>query len=734
MDPLIDFKTSLILFSKCFPTGHLKRKLIISALLLQGFAAFPQVGVHTDFPDNSSAMDIVASDKGLLIPRVSLTTDLTDPSPVTSPAVGLLVFNSGTDQPLGFYYWDGIHWVLIGSGSSGGDYWSLYGNSDTQVGDNFIGTTDAQDFAVYTNALERLRITSTGKIVAGRTAPYHANDLFTVVGTGSLDTAYSAFTPNTGFYARANSVGFYNTRGKYGVLTKVDSSSGYAVYAKNYDPGGYGMMALGANFLGAALANHISGTVSVGGDGVFCWGKNPNGTGIIAVGSNIDTAYSHPLGSGGAFAGYHGVFARARNASGTGVIGGGNNINPNALGAGSGGAFTGSSSGLVAWATAATSTGVTGCGNNQAVLTISTGSGGAFIGYHGVFGKGVNGAGIGVIGLGSNGINFAQPPANGCGGAFTGYYGAYGVGANIAAGIGVIGLGNNIATPNLYATGAGGSFTGLNAGAVGYGTDATNGVGVIGAGNNVATTIPASGGCGGAFTGYTCGVYGYATNSTNNTIRYGGYFAAAGNTSNVGYAYVGGRAVADNGTTYQSKIVGRGSVQTIVKNREGKLIALTCPEAPEMVFQDFGTGKLVDGKAYITIDPNLALNINVSEAHPLKVYITPEGDCNGVYVTNKSAQGFEVIELQGGKSNIDFSWQIVATRANEIDVLTDGTVEISDYTSRFPPAPGPLEITEQPAQTLQPGTGAVEQPEVKGAETIQGSEATPVEIIKDPGE
>jgi hypothetical protein len=725
MNSPIIFKTSFINIGRYFPTSALKRQLLIASLLFQGMIAFPQVGVHTDFPDNSSAMDIVATDKGLLIPRVSLTTDLTDPSPVTSPATGLLVFNSGSDQPLGFYYWDGVHWVLIGSGSASGDYWSLYGNSDTQVGDNFIGTTDAQDFAIYTNALERMRITSTGKIVAGRTAPYHANDIFTVVGTASLDTAISAFTPNTGFYAKANSVGFYNTRGRYGVLTKVDSASGYAIYAKNYDPLGYGVMNIGANSVGAALANHISGSVSVGGDGVFCWGKSANGTGIIAVGSNIDTAYSHPLGSGGAFSGYHGVFARARNASGTGVIAGGNNINPNALGAGSGGAFTGSTSGVVVWATSATSTGVTAAGNNQSVTTISTGSGGSFLGYHGVFGKGINGAGIGVIGLGSNGSNFATI-ANGCGGAFTGYYGAYGYGANPAAGVGVIGVGNNIATPNLYASGGGGNFTGLNAGTVAWATDATAGVGVIGAGNNVATNIPASGGCGGAFTGFTCGVYGYASNPSSTTDRYGGYFST---TSNL-YAYVGGRYGGTN-----RKIVGTGTVSTIVKNGSGDLITLTCPEAPEIVFQDFGIGQLQNGKAHITIDPDLAINITVSEQHPLKVYITPEGDCKGVYVTNKSASGFDVVELQGGTSDVHFSWQIVATRANEEYVIKDGTVEVSDYSRRFQPAPGPLESIQETPQTIQPGTkSTMEQPYVIGAEINHASEATPVEIIKDPGE
>jgi hypothetical protein len=202
------------------------------------------------------------------------------------------------------------------------------------------------------------------------------------------------------------------------------------------------------------------------------------------------------------------------------------------------------------------------------------------------------------------------------------------------------------------------------------------------------------GGSGGAFAGDICGVHGYAVNSSGN--RYGAYFATGGGR----YAYVGGRY-----SNTDRKIVGNGTVNTIVKNTQGELITLTCPEAPEVVFQDYGIGQLVDGFAHITIDPDLAININVSDKHPLKVFITPEGDCNGVYVTNKSANGFDVIELRGGTSNVAFSWQIVATRADESYNLKDGSVEVSIYSERFSPAPGPLEAFELPVERQNAGSG-----------------------------
>ena len=82
-------------------------------ILISYNISFAQIGVQTDNPDASSILDIVSSDKGLLIPRVSLTSNLSSPSPVTSPATGLLIYNSGNDQQHGFYFWTGSIWKML---------------------------------------------------------------------------------------------------------------------------------------------------------------------------------------------------------------------------------------------------------------------------------------------------------------------------------------------------------------------------------------------------------------------------------------------------------------------------------------------------------------------------------------------------------------------------------------------------------------------------------------------
>jgi len=94
------------------------KSILVHFFLFIGLAGMGQVGIMTTDPDPSSAVDISATNKGLLVPRVILTTDLTDPSPVNEPADGLLVFNVGRNQTQGFYYWTGAAWALIKSPSA----------------------------------------------------------------------------------------------------------------------------------------------------------------------------------------------------------------------------------------------------------------------------------------------------------------------------------------------------------------------------------------------------------------------------------------------------------------------------------------------------------------------------------------------------------------------------------------------------------------------------------------
>lgn len=117
--------------------------------------------------DASAILDVAAADKGLLVPRVALTSTA-DVATVPAPATSLLVYNTATVSNVspGFYYWDGALWRRL----SGAD-WSLAGNAGTNPAANFLGTTDGQALVFRTANVERGRFTPAGRLGVGEANP-----------------------------------------------------------------------------------------------------------------------------------------------------------------------------------------------------------------------------------------------------------------------------------------------------------------------------------------------------------------------------------------------------------------------------------------------------------------------------------------------------------------------------------------------------------------------------------
>jgi hypothetical protein len=81
-------------------------------------------------------------------------------------------------------------------------------------------------------------------------------------------------------------------------------------------------------------------------------------------------------------------------------------------------------------------------------------------------------------------------------------------------------------------------------------------------------------------------------------------------------------------------------------------------ESPEHWFEDFGSAKLARGRAVVKLDADFA---KVIKRGDYRVFVTPEGDCRGLYVRCRT-NDFEVRELAGGKSSIAFCYRIVGRR------------------------------------------------------------------------
>lgn len=100
----------------------IRMKKIFLLLFLITYSVQGQVGIGTDTPNASARLDVSATDKGFLPPRISLTS-ATDISTISSPATGLLIYNTATAGTIpnnvspGYYYWNGNSWVKISGGT-----------------------------------------------------------------------------------------------------------------------------------------------------------------------------------------------------------------------------------------------------------------------------------------------------------------------------------------------------------------------------------------------------------------------------------------------------------------------------------------------------------------------------------------------------------------------------------------------------------------------------------------
>jgi hypothetical protein len=144
------------------------------------------------------------------------------------------------------------------------------------------------------------------------------------------------------------------------------------------------------------------------------------------------------------------------------------------------------------------------------------------------------------------------------------------------------------------------------------------------------------------------GVRGYSMGGGSDTVScYGVYGSTVGFPNNYGVYYVGG-------------IGGTGKAVNIVKTSQGPR-ALHFHVSPESWFEDFGEGRLVDGTAHIDLDPLFLETVSIDREHPMKVFVQLEGECNGVFVS-KGTTGFDVHELNEGRSTVPFSYRVVAKR------------------------------------------------------------------------
>jgi hypothetical protein len=213
----------------------------------------------------------------------------------------------------------------------------------------------------------------------------------------------------------------------------------------------------------------------------------------------------------------------------------------------------------------------------------------------------------------------------------TGVYGigsAYGVSGNSSAGEGVNG-----------ASTSGNGVNGISTSGNGVYGASTSGPGVTGSSTSDHGVS--------AWSSTASGVYGHSD----------GYFGVQGVSTNMTGVYGSGPIY---GVYSFGNLGAVGTKSAVVALPDNRVVELYAMESPENWFEDFGSGQLRDGVGEVTLDPTFALTVNTGTNY--HVFLTPKGDCEGLYVAGETATSFQVRELRGGKSNIAFDYRIVAKR------------------------------------------------------------------------
>jgi len=538
------------------------------------------------------------------------------------------------------------------------------------------------------NAAAPVTTPATGLMVYSTSAPTGGNGAGYYYWNGTAWSGFGAYANSTnGQAAYANSsvaagdsvigatygVYGYSANQNYAGVYGENDYPGYGIGVEGYSTGRIGVLGYGGQYGVYANGDNGTGIYGIGGiggqftgdNGPAVYGYSFSGPGDSSIGTTYGV-YGYTPDPNGQFAGVYGQddnFAGVwgTSANGFGVYGQSASYGVYGNGGIYGGYFIGTYGGVISFSHNAA--GDSSVGATYGIYGITSDPNGS---YAGVYGQDDNSAGVagssanqvGVYGNSTNNIGVYGTGVSG--GKFIGSsYGLYAIDAtydNLAF------LADNI--DGYGVLGKGISYGGVFIGTIGVHGEGT---GAKGHAENHNEGVYGEGG--------TCGVVGYA----DGHLGEGGYFADSTNV----YAYV----AYNNGTNY--KILGSGTNSTIVKDNNNVRRIMASPEAPEILFEDYGTATLTAGKVHVDLDPTYVKNVTINEKHPLRVIIQlNDTGCNAVAVINRTATGFDVVELNRGKSNAAFTYEVIANRADDYD--DTGKLISKNADNRWQEGPGPL--------------------------------------------
>lgn len=215
---------------------------VFSLICLSVIVKAQNIAINTDgtAADASSILDVKSTTKGMLVPRMTTTQR----TAITSPATGLLVFDTDTKS---FWFYSGSAWTNISGGSAGS--FTLPYNGST---------------ASSTSAL-------------------------TILNTGAGAAIEGSGSGGAGVYGNSFSGAGVNALSTNGFGMVANSTNSSAIYGFNANTNSAikGVNSVGDGVRGQSSGNGVAGVsgISTATSGYGVWGSSNTGTGVLAQSS-----------------------------------------------------------------------------------------------------------------------------------------------------------------------------------------------------------------------------------------------------------------------------------------------------------------------------------------------------------------------------------------------------------------------------------------------------------------
>ena len=323
------------------------KKILLSVICLCVFSLHAQVGVNTTTPDPSSVLDVSATDKGVLVPRVSLT-NITNTiiDGTNTAATGLLIYNTNASvtggSGIGFYFFNGTVWERLTTSTSSDNDWHGEGttNAPSSITDDIftqgyvaIGKATADhtlDILDSSTNDGSVRINTTRTFTSNEVLSSIKNDVTANGGSGAVifgfDNTIGGSTDRQ-YGIRNKFLDDTNTGARWGIfndLNDLTGSSNSLIGLANYLYGEGDSKRAIANFLDAETTFPSGGStigmennIAINGQGSHYGIRNTFGGTTVDIGTLYGTQNSFSYGGNGNFYGTYNIFQPSADGSGT---------------------------------------------------------------------------------------------------------------------------------------------------------------------------------------------------------------------------------------------------------------------------------------------------------------------------------------------------------------------------------------------------------------------------------